>query len=279
MRITFIGGGNMASALISGLANPPRSDLAIRVVDPDPAARARLGATFSLETYTDPVEAVRDADVILLAIKPQTMPAVLDGLAGHVEAGQLVISIAAGTTTADIEARLGRGTPVVRCMPNTPALIGHGITGMIAGPHCSAHQRGLAEQVLSAASEVVWLDDESLMDAVTAISGTGPAYFFLLTEALAAAARELGLPADTADRLAAITCFGAGAMVATSPGQAQELRRRVTSPGGTTEAAMRVLDGEGFRELMLRAARAACERSRELSAPAGDEGEESHGGQ
>ena len=123
-------------------------------------------------------------------------------------------------------------------MPNTPALIGHGITGVVAGPDCSQEQHDQAEEILSAAGEVVWLDDESLMDAVTAISGTGPAYFFLLTEALAAAARELGLPPETADRLASITCFGAGAMVARSPGEAEELRRRVTSPGGTTQAAL-----------------------------------------
>lgn len=268
MLITFIGGGNMASALISGLANPPRSNLRIRVVDPNQEARARLEKTFSLETFTDPVTAIEGADVILLAVKPQTMPAVLADLSGHVHPEQLVLSIAAGVTMASIESRLGRGLAVVRCMPNTPALIGHGITGMTAGPNCSARQRGLAEQILSAASEVVWLDDEGLMDAVTAVSGTGPAYFFLLTEALAAAARELGLPAATADRLAAITCFGAGAMVATSPDEAEELRRRVTSPGGTTEAAMAVLEDGAFRDLMLRAVRAAKDRSRALSGQA-----------
>jgi pyrroline-5-carboxylate reductase len=131
---------------------------------------------------------------------------------------------------------------------------------------------------MSAASEVVWLADENLMDAVTAVSGTGPAYFFLLTEALAAAARELGLPAATADRLAAITCFGAGAMVATSPDEAEELRRRVTSPGGTTEAAMAVLEDGDFRALMLRAVRAARDRSQELSGQAADKEEASDDG-
>lgn len=273
MLITFIGGGNMASALISGLANPPRSDLTIRVVDPDPAARERLQATFDLAASTDPVSAVRNADVVLLAIKPQTMPSVLDTLAGKVQPGQLVLSIAAGITLDSIESQLGEGVAVVRCMPNTPALIGHGITGMTAGRHCNAHQRSLAEHILSAASEVVWLEDESLMDAVTAVSGTGPAYFFLLTEVLAAAARELGLPAATADRLAAITCFGAGAMVASSPDEAEELRRRVTSPGGTTEAAMSVLENGAFRELMRRAVQAANDRSRDLSGQASGGGE------
>lgn len=273
MLITFIGGGNMASALISGLANPPRSNLRIRVVDPDAEARARLEKTWGLATFTDPVTAIEGADVVLLAVKPQIMSAVLADLAGHVHPGQLVLSIAAGVTMASIESQLGQGLAVVRCMPNTPALIGHGITGMTAGPHCSGRQRELAEQILTAASEVVWLDDEGLMDAVTAVSGTGPAYYFLLTEALAAAARELGLPAATADRLVAITCFGAGAMVASSPDEAEELRRRVTSPGGTTEAAMRVLESGAFRDLMLRAVTAAKDRSRELSGQLGEAGD------
>ena len=265
MLITFIGGGNMASALISGLANPPRSDLAIRVVDPNPEARTRLQATFPVSAYTDPVAAIENADVVLLAIKPQTMPQVLDQLAGRIVPGQLLLSIAAGITIDTFAERLGSEHAIVRCMPNTPALIGHGITGMTAGRNCSARQRELAEEIMSAAGEVVWLDDEALMDAVTAVSGTGPAYFFLLTEVLAQAARELGLSPHTADRLAAITCFGAGAMVATSPDEAEELRRRVTSPGGTTEAAMAVLDSGGFRNLMRAAVRAAEARSRELS--------------
>jgi pyrroline-5-carboxylate reductase len=271
MLITFIGGGNMASALISGLANPPRSDLSIRVVDPDDAARARLCDTFDVSVFTEKeaIGAIQGADVILLAIKPQTMPIVLRQLAGEVRPDQLVLSIAAGTTIDTIRERLGGDIAVVRCMPNTPALIGHGITGMTAGPDCSRQQRARAEEILLAAGEVVWLDDEGLMDAVTAVSGTGPAYYFLLTEALAAAARELGLPPNTAERLAAITCFGAGAMMATSPDEAEELRRRVTSPGGTTEAAMAVLDGGGFRALMQRAVEAARDRSTELSGASG----------
>jgi len=278
MLITFIGGGNMASALISGLANPPRSDLRIRVVEPCATTRERLEATFDLTTYTDSLEAIAGADVVLLAIKPQIMSTVLGELAGHVGPGQLVLSIAAGVTMASIEAQLGHGLAVVRCMPNTPALIGHGITGMAAGPNCSPRQRALAEEILSAAGEVVWLEDERLMDAVTAVSGTGPAYYFLLTEALSAAARELGLPDATADRLAAITCFGAGAMVASSPDEARELRRRVTSPGGTTEAAMAVLEHGAFRELMSQAVRAARDRSRELSGQPGDDQEADENG-
>ena len=265
MLITFIGGGNMASALISGLANPPRSDLALRVVDPSSEARERLQSTFELAAFTDAVEATDGADVVLLAVKPQTMPEVLQALRGHVQPPQLVLSIAAGITIGTLQQALGSELAVVRCMPNTPALIGHGITGMTASSNCSVSQRDQAERIMASASEVVWLDDESLMDAVTAVSGTGPAYYFLLTEALANVARDLGLPAGTADRLAAITCFGAGAMMATSPDEAQELRRRVTSPGGTTEAAMAILEAGGFRDLMTRAVKAAEARSRALS--------------
>jgi pyrroline-5-carboxylate reductase len=265
MLITFIGGGNMATALITGLVNPPRTHISIRVCDPSQAAREHLEHTFQIPTYTEASEAVSGADVILLAVKPQIMPQVLGNLADLVDDHQLVLSIAAGTTMASIRHYLGEGQAVIRSMPNTPALIGHGITGVVAGRHCSREQRAWAEEILLAAGDVVWLEDESLMDAVTAISGTGPAYFFLLTEALAAAARDLGLPPETADRLASITCFGAGAMVATSPGEAEELRLRVTSPGGTTQAAVAVLEDGRFRELLLSAVRAARDRSRELA--------------
>jgi pyrroline-5-carboxylate reductase len=265
MLISFIGGGNMATALISGLVNPPRAHISMRVCDPSDAARQHLETTFQVTTFTDAAPAVVDADVILLAVKPQIMPEVLDGLAGLVNDQQLVLSIAAGTTIGSIRAALGEKQAVIRSMPNTPALIGQGITGVVASENCSPEQRDWAQEILMAAGEVVWLDDEALMDAVTAISGTGPAYYFLLTETLAAAARELGLPPDTADRLASVTCFGAGAMVATSPGEAEELRLRVTSPGGTTQAAMDVLEDGRFRELMLRAVEAARDRSRELA--------------
>jgi len=265
MLITFIGGGNMASALISGLANPPRAHLDIQVCDPSEEARSRLQATFGIQTFTDAPAAVKGATVIVLAVKPQIMPLVLAGLSGLVQADQLVLSVAAGTMISTITGHLGQDQAVIRSMPNTPALIGHGITGIVASRSCSQQQRQLAEEILSAAGDYVWLEDETLMDAVTAISGTGPAYFFLLTEILASAAREFGLPAETADRLASMTCFGAGAMMASSPGEAAELRRRVTSPGGTTEAAMEVLEGGKFRELMFRAADAAKKRSRELA--------------
>lgn len=265
MLITFIGGGNMATALISGLVNPPRAHIGIRVVDPNADARQHLEGTFGVTTFSDTQTAIDGADVILLAVKPQIMPLVLDSMKGRIHQEQLVLSIAAGSTIAMIEDHLEPGLSIIRSMPNTPALVGHGITGVVPSVHCSRKQRDQAEEILGAAGEVVWLEDESLMDAVTAISGTGPAYFFLLAEVLAAAARDMGIEAQTADRLASITCFGAGAMLASSPGDALELRRRVTSPGGTTQAAMEVMKSEGFAELVNRAAEAARKRSRELS--------------
>lgn len=265
MLITFIGGGNMATALIGGLVNPPRAHIHIRVSDPSEEARKHLETTFNVETFTDSTRAVEGADIVLLAIKPQSMQMVLEQLRGHVGAGQLVLSIAAGTTIGRICSALGETIAVVRSMPNTPALVGHGITGVVANQHCTRNQRAWAQEILESAGETVWLENESLMDAVTAISGTGPAYFFLLAEVLASAARDMGLPAETADRLASVTCFGAGAMLASSPGEAAELRRRVTSPGGTTQAAMKLLQQEGFGEILARAAEAARRRSHELS--------------
>lgn len=265
MLITFIGGGNMATALISGLVNSPRAHLEIQVCDPREQARKHLESTFGVAAFTDAAAAVEGANVIVLAVKPQSMPVVLADLKGRVREDQLVISIAAGITISSICDELGEECAVIRSMPNTPALIGHGITGVIAGRRCDGRHREQAEEILSAAGEVVWLEDESLMDAVTAISGTGPAYFFLLTEVLASAGRELGLPADTAERLASITCFGAGAMLASSPGEAEELRHRVTSPGGTTEAAMIVFEAGKFRQLVFKAVEAARDRSRELA--------------
>ncbi len=265
MLITFIGGGNMAAALISGLVNPPRAHLKIRACDPNETARNHLENTFGVPVFADAGAAIEGADVIVLAVKPQIMPLVLADLKSRARPEQLVLSIAAGITIDTIHQALGADQAVIRSMPNTPALIGHGITGVVAGAPCSAAQKEQATEILMAAGEVVWLEDESLMDAVTAISGTGPAYFFLLAEALAGAAREFGLPADVADRLASITCFGAGAMLAASPGDAEELRHRVTSPGGTTQAAMVVMNDGRFRDLVFRAAQAARDRSQELA--------------
>lgn len=265
MQIAFIGGGNMATALISGLMRKPRPGTQVRVAEPDEQARKRLRAQFAVETFATAAEAVADVDVIVLAIKPQVMASVLEEISTRVVPTQLVLSIAAGTPIASMVAKLHPDQAVIRCMPNTPALIGAGISGLYANPHCRQHHREQAERILAAAGDTVWIEDESLMDAVTAISGSGPAYYFLLTEALARAGEALGLPAEVAQKLASKTCVGAGAMLAQASESPEELRRRVTSPGGTTEAAIESFEHDGIRELVGRATQAAEQRGRELA--------------
>jgi len=265
MLITFIGGGNMATALISGLMKSRDPDLVIRVTDPSEEVRLRLVSTFEIVICDQATEAVQNADVIVLAVKPQIVPTVLADLVDNIEPGQLVLSIAAGTTLKAMARQLKRGQAIVRSMPNTPALLGEGITGICPGEHCRSHHREHAERVLEAAGEVIWVEDESLMDAVTAISGSGPAYFFLLAEALTEAGIRLGLPEDVSCKLAEQTCSGAGAMLKDSSIGASELRHRVTSPGGTTEAALEAFLQGNFSELVYQAAFAAERRGLELS--------------
>jgi len=265
MKTAFIGGGNMATALISGLAKTRAATASIRVSDPDPDARARLGRDFAIACTTSSAEAVQGAEVILLAVKPQVMPVVLKDLASTVQPGQLVISVAAGTRVDTIQSVLGADTLVVRAMPNTPALMGLGVTGLYAGPGCNQGHVAMAEDVMGAVGATVWVDDEALLDVVTAVSGSGPAYFFLLTEALREAGSRLGLPEQVSAYLALHTAHGAGVMVAESGVDASELRHRVTSPGGTTQAALETLHAGGFERLVADAVEAAARRGRELS--------------
>lgn len=265
MLIAFIGGGNMATALVSGLKSSRDPSLVIRVADPSEEARIRLQSTFDVTASKSTMEAARGADVIVLAVKPQVVAAVLADLAGEIEPEQLVLSIVAGTTIAAIANQLGSGQAIIRSMPNTPALVGEGISGMFAGENCRAHHRDQAERVLRAAGKVIWVQEESLMDAVTAISGSGPAYFFLLAEALSLAGVRLGLPEEVSRQLAEQTCTGAGAMLRDSSAGAAELRRRVTSPGGTTQAALEAFESGNFSELVFTAAAAAERRGNELS--------------
>lgn len=265
MNITFIGGGNMATALIAGLTNERGGALEIRVADPSEEARARLMREYGVETHADCSSATDGADVVVLAVKPQVMASVLEELAPVIEDGQLVLSIAAGTTVSAIQSALGDDRPVVRAMPNTPALIGHGVCGLFASASSRVHHREQAERILKAAGEVIWVDDESLMDVVTAVSGSGPAYFFLLTEALAVAGTEFGLGEEDARKLAVCTAEGAGAMMMQSEESPAELRARVTSPGGTTQAALELLESRGFRVMLRGAVEAATLRGRELA--------------
>lgn len=265
MNIAFIGGGNMATALIAGLQRSRPGQVAIRVADPSEEARQRLMREYGVETHGNGAAAIVDADVIVLAVKPQVMPAVLSELAGVIEHGQLVLSIAAGTTVSGIHATLGETRPVVRSMPNTPALIGHGVCGLFASANCKPHHRDQAEHIMRTAGEVVWVEDEALMDVITAVSGSGPAYYFLMTEALAAAGEQLGLSPGDARLLAIHTAEGAGAMLAQSEDTPATLRKKVTSPGGTTQAAIESLESQNFRNLIRSAVEAATRRGRELA--------------
>ncbi|TAN06174.1 MAG: pyrroline-5-carboxylate reductase [Rhodanobacteraceae bacterium] len=265
--IAFVGGGNMARSLIGAQRARGVSAASIRVAEPRADAREALAREFGVPVFVDNPEAVAGAECVVLAVKPQMMRKVCEGLAGPLrKAHPLVISIAAGIRIAQLENLLGAGHAIVRCMPNTPALVGAGAAGLCANHKVSTEQRALAESILDAAGIVRWIDDEAQMDTVTALSGSGPAYFFLLVEAMEDAAVQLGLPRDTARALAAQTCLGAGHMLADGDETAAELRRRVTSPHGTTAAALDAFEQGGFRKLVERALAAAQRRGAEMSA-------------
>ena len=265
--IAFIGGGNMARSLVGGLLARGTPKDAIRVSDPLPASREALHHDFGIDTFAGNADAVRGASTWVFAVKPQVMREVCQALAPVAqESRPLVVSIAAGITASQLEQWLGGGIAVVRCMPNTPALLGAGVTGLHANPRVDGAGRQAAEALLASAGETVWIDDEAKMDAVTAVSGSGPAYVFLLAEAMQAAAREQGLPDDAARTLVLQTILGAARMLTEGGADAAELRKRVTSPGGTTQAAIETFEAGGFRELVAAAIAAAAERGRALSA-------------
>ena len=262
--ITFIGGGNMARALIGGLLASGSDAARITVAEPDSDQRADLSEQFGVATEADNARAASQADVVVLAVKPQVMDQVLASIRDALSARTLIISVAAGITTRALIDGLDPDQPVVRAMPNTPALYGAGMTGLFASTAVDSTHRELAEGILGAAGEVAWIDDETLMDVVTAISGSGPAYFFALAEHLARAGEACGLDAATAERLARQTASGAGVMLAQSEHDAGELRRRVTSPGGTTAAALDSLAADDLAGVIERAVAQAVRRGREL---------------
>ena len=265
--IAFIGGGNMARSLIGGLVARGMPASAIRVAEPVVEVRDALARDFGISPFIDGHAATVDATTWVLAAKPQVLRTVCEHLAMTAQRQQpLVISIAAGITTAQLERWLGGDTGVVRAMPNTPALLGAGVTGLFANAHVDAAGRRSAETLLATAGATVWLDDEAMMDAVTAVSGSGPAYVFLLAEAMIAAAISEGLPADAARSLALQTILGAARMLTEDDAEPAELRRRVTSPDGTTQAAIESFEAGGLRGLVATAIHAARERGRELSA-------------
>lgn len=264
--LSFIGGGNMAGSLIAGLITDGWNPASIRVSDSDNRQLERLSQRFPIMTTSDNVQAVKDADVVIMAVKPQVMEGVASALAASVSSKQpLVISIAAGIPEAALRQWLGDKTAIVRCMPNTPAMVQSGATAMYANPFVTDEQRSIAESILRAVGIIIWVDDEAMMDAVTALSGSGPAYIFLFLEALQSAGRELGFSGETAYLLALQTVFGAAKMALESEEDAATLRQRVTSPGGTTEHAISTFQEGGFEKLVSKALHAAAERSRELA--------------
>lgn len=265
--IAFIGTGNMARSLIGGLVNDGWPTGAIRAADPTEAQRTSAAECWpGLHVTADNIEATVGADIVVLAVKPQQMKAVASGLKDVLgETPPLIVSIAAGIRTGDLDRWLGGGLPIVRCMPNTPALVGAGATGLYATDSVSDEQRNSAEALMRAVGLTVWLDDEAQLDTVTALSGSGPAYFFLVMEALEEASSALGLPRHAARLLTLETAFGAAKLALESDEAAAELRRRVTSPGGTTERAVGVLEAGDLRELFAQALEAARDRSRELA--------------
>ncbi len=262
--ITFIGAGNMAQALIGGLVQAGHPADRIRVADPSDEQRRAVSGQFGVETHEDNARATQGTDVLMLAVKPQVMDTVLASLEDSLGPGTLVISVAAGVTLAQLVRGLGGHRRSVRAMPNTPALYGAGITGMVADEGVERADRERAEEILSTAGKTVWVEDEALMDVVTAISGSGPAYFFRFVELLARAGTRAGLGEANAAALARQTAFGAGTMLAESGLDAAELRRRVTSPGGTTAAALEAFAAGDFERLVDEAVQAAIRRGREL---------------
>jgi pyrroline-5-carboxylate reductase len=271
-NITFIGGGNMAQSLIGGLIADGFKAENIHVADPNTDNLNTLSERFSVNTYHNNAEACQQGNVVILAVKPQQLQPVVHELALDWKSDQLLISIAAGIRLTDIARWLNAdNAAIVRTMPNTPSLVQAGATALYANEHVTKAQHELAESILRSVGLAIWVTDEVQLDAVTALSGSGPAYFFLVMEAMEFAAIEMGLPAETARLLCLQTAFGASKMALESDETAAVLRHRVTSPGGTTERAIHELEDGGLRGLFENALIAAALRSRELADQLGED--------
>jgi pyrroline-5-carboxylate reductase len=264
-RIAFIGGGNMGRSLIGGLIAKGAEPRQLVVADPYAPTLESLKSQYNVQTVSNNADAVRDADVVLLAVKPQELRNVVTGVQQQIaQRRPLLISVAAGILAVDIQ-RWAGGLPVVRCMPNRPALQGCGVTALYANEQVDQALRALAEQILGAVGATLWVERESDMDTVTAISGSGPAYFFLLIEMLEAAGQSLGLSAEVARKLAVETAYGSGFMARDSSDSPATLRQQVTSKGGTTEAALKHLEANNVRAIFSQAVAAAAQRSAQLA--------------
>lgn len=261
VKIAFVGGGNMAKALISGLSGNGRNQ--IHVVDIRPDCLVQLKEQFGVTTSSQIDAQIADSDVVVLSVKPQNMHEVAEKLTPHLNK-QLIISIAAGIRVLDLSRWLHNYTAIVRTMPNMPALINSGVTGMYAIPDVSSEQRAIANDILSAVGKTVWLENEALLDPLTAISGSGPAYVFYFIEAMQKAAVEMGLSQEQGRELALATFSGASQLAAQSDESVAVLRERVTSKGGTTHAAISCMEQSGVGDAIVTALKAAAERAREL---------------
>ncbi|MEE9358480.1 pyrroline-5-carboxylate reductase [Candidatus Vondammii sp. HM_W22] len=265
-NIAFIGGGNMAASLIGGLVADGYNPKRIIASDPDGEKLASLAARFGVITVADNEEAVSQADVVVIAVKPQIAEQVARNLASAAQSKQpLIVSIVAGVRESDLQIWLGGDLALIRTMPNTPAMIQAGASVLHAGPGVSSDQKNLAESILRAVGLTLWVDNEEKMDAVTALSGSGPAYLFLVMESMEQAGIELGLPAESARLLTLQTALGAARMAMESSDGPATLRKKVTSPGGTTEAALAIMEQGGVRRLFTQALTGARDRSIELS--------------
>jgi pyrroline-5-carboxylate reductase len=263
MKIAFIGGGNMAAALIGGLIKRGVAADGLYAIDVNEEVRARAAQQFGVHTGAAIDATLADYDAIVLAVKPQVLKSVAEALAPHLSK-QTIISIAAGIRATDLSRWLNGYAQIVRTMPNTPALVGMGVTGLAALPGVDAAGRELASNVLGAVGEIVWFDDEAQLDAVTAISGSGPAYVFYFIEAMQEAARQLGMDEEQGRALAVATFTGAAQLAAQSGEPASVLRERVTSKGGTTAAALSSFEASGVKDAIVRGALAAEARAKEM---------------
>ena len=265
-KISFIGAGNMGRSLIGGLiANGYPAEL-LSAADPDANQRRQLASLFNVSVHENNEQALAEAEVIVLAVKPQAMRNTLEQMLDGIQQAQpLVISIAAGIRLSAISAIVGANLPIIRVMPNTPSLIQAGAAALFANQQVKEQQRELAEAIMRSVGIAVWVDDESKLDTVTALSGSGPAYFFLLMEAMEKAAAKLGLDEELARLLTLETAFGAAKMALESSHDPADLRKQVTSPGGTTESALKVMEQGKFIELVSAAIDSATTRSVELA--------------
>ena len=262
-RIAIVGGGNMGGSILSGLLDggTPASELLL--VEPDQDKHDRFTAR-GVTTLLQADERLGTAKLVLLAVKPQIISQVVSGLRELLCTGQLLVSVVAGISSQALASMVGGHPAIVRCMPNVPALHAAGVTGLFANDQVTQEQRELAQSTLAVVGETEWFDDEAMIDAVTAVSGSGPAYFFYLMEVMQTRAEQFGMSKDTARRLVAATAYGAALMVRKSNTEFAELRRMVTSPKGTTEAAITAFDEAGARDAFAKGIQRSWERSREL---------------